>query len=84
MKNIHGTSSTTTKKGLRIYNQLISIFGNEIAILTSVPVSDIREYDSGIANAIDAFRENRISFAPGGGGRFGTFTLHAPEDLADT
>jgi uncharacterized protein (TIGR00375 family) len=79
IKNIHGTSSTTTKKGLRIYNQLISVFGNEIAILTSVPVPDIREYDNGIADAIDAFREGRISFNPGGGGRYGTFTLHAPE-----
>lgn len=71
-------SSTTTKKCIATYTQLISAFGNEIAILTTTPVTEIREVDNRIADAIDAFRNNRISLQPGGGGRFGTFTLDPP------
>jgi uncharacterized protein (TIGR00375 family) len=73
-------SSTNTKKCLMMYSQLISIFKNEIAILTITPIPDIREVDTGVADAIDALRNNRISLQPGGGGRFGTFTLHAALD----
>jgi uncharacterized protein (TIGR00375 family) len=76
IKNALGTSSVSTKKCIRSYNQLISVFGNEIAILTTTPVSEIRELDHGIGDAIEALRNNRISFQPGGGGRFGTFKLH--------
>jgi uncharacterized protein (TIGR00375 family) len=71
-------SSATTKKCIATYTQLISAFGNEIAILTTTPVTEIREVDNRIADAIDAFRNNRISLQPGGGGRFGTFTLDPP------
>lgn len=73
-------SSTNTKKCLMMYSQLISAFKNEIAILTITPVPDIREVDAGVADAIDALRNTRISLQPGGGGRFGTFTLHAAPD----
>ena len=75
IRTTHNTSSTRTKKCLRIYERLISAFGNEIEILTTTPVPDIREIDEETAIAIDAFRNNRISLQPGGGGRFGTFTL---------
>jgi uncharacterized protein (TIGR00375 family) len=71
-------SSTNTKKCIAKYTQLISAFGNEIAILTTTPVTEIREVDNRIADAIDAFRNNRIALQPGGGGRFGTFTLDPP------
>ncbi len=72
------TSSTTTKRCIRIYQRLIAAFGNEIAILTTTPVSEISDVDKGTADAIDAFRNNRISLQPGGGGRFGTFTIRDP------
>jgi uncharacterized protein (TIGR00375 family) len=75
IRTIEHTSSTKTKKCIARYQQLISAFGNEIAILTTTPVPEIREVDTRIADAIDAFRGNRISFQPGGGGRFGTFSL---------
>jgi len=78
IRTTENASSTNTKKCLSKYKQLISAFGNEIAILTTTPVSEISEVDRRTADAIDAFRNNRISFQPGGGGRFGTFTLHAP------
>jgi len=78
IRTTESASSTNTKKCIKRYKRLISAFGNEIAILTEIPVPDIREVDDGIAGAIDAFRNNRISLQPGGGGRFGTFTLDAP------
>jgi uncharacterized protein (TIGR00375 family) len=82
IRTTENASSTNTKKCLNTYQRLISAFGNEIAILTTTPVPEIREVDKGIADAIDAFRNSRISLQPGGGGRFGTFSLHAP-DYAD-
>jgi len=71
------TSSTTTKKCTHCYEQLISSLGNEIAILTTIPIQEIREIDRITADAIDSFRSNRISLQPGGGGRFGTFTFNS-------
>ena len=71
-------SSTNTKKCLMMYAKLISAFENEISVLTCTPVPDIREVDEAVADAIDALRNNRISLQPGGGGRFGTFTLDLP------
>jgi uncharacterized protein (TIGR00375 family) len=75
IRTTESCSSTKTKKCIAKYQQLISEFGNEIAILTTTPVPEIREVDTRIADAIDAFRGNRISLQPGGGGRFGTFSL---------
>jgi uncharacterized protein (TIGR00375 family) len=68
-------SSPRTKKALGLYNELIGTFGNEIDVLTSIPVSEIRQVHEGTADAIDAFRNNRVCLNPGGGGRYGTFTL---------
>ena len=78
VRTTENASSPNTKKCLVKYSQLISAFGNEIAILTTTPLTEIREVDNRIADAIDAFRNNRISLQPGGGGRFGTFTLDPP------
>ena len=68
-------SSTRTKKVIGLYTELIGTFGNEIDVLTSSPIGEIRAVDKGTADAIDAFRNNRVSFNPGGGGQYGTFTL---------
>jgi uncharacterized protein (TIGR00375 family) len=80
IRKTQNASSTMTKKCLRIYSRLISVFGNEIEILTVTPVREIREVDIAAADAIDALRNNRVSLQPGGGGRFGTFTIQGPEN----
>lgn len=79
IRKTHDIKSASAKKCLIIYQNLISAFGNEIDILTRIPVAELREIDRGAAAAIDAFRNNRISLQPGGGGRFGTFTILSPE-----
>ncbi len=71
-------SSTRTRKALALYNELIVTFGNEIDVLTSSPVSEIRDIHRGTADAIDAFRNNRVLLHPGGGGQYGTFTFLPP------
>ncbi|HVP94159.1 MAG TPA: endonuclease Q family protein [Methanoregulaceae archaeon] len=75
IKTSLNVSSTRTKKALALYNELITMFGNEINVLTSSPVSEIRVVHPETAEAIDAFRTNRILLHPGGGGQYGTFTL---------
>lgn len=78
IRKTRNVTSTNTKQCLQVYSRLISVFENEIAILTTTPVQEIMEVDSATAGAIDALRNNRISLQPGGGGRFGTFSLSAP------
>ena len=50
-------------------------FENEIDILVSAPLPEIRAVHPGVADAISALRENRVILHPGGGGKFGTFSL---------
>jgi uncharacterized protein (TIGR00375 family) len=69
------TSSPYTKKCREIYGKMIASFGNEIIALTEAPISDIRSVHSGVADAIDALRTNRVTLHPGGGGKYGTFSL---------
>jgi len=69
-------SSPGTKKCRDIYQRFISAFGNEIAVLTRVPVPEIAEVDPAVASAIDSFRNERVELFPGGGGKYGSFRLY--------
>jgi uncharacterized protein (TIGR00375 family) len=69
------TCSPVTKKCRELYTSCISEFGDEIAILTLIPVDEIRAFHQGLGDAIAAFREGRIILHPGGGGKYGTFEL---------
>lgn len=68
-------SSPGAKKVRTIFTNLVSTFGNEIAVLTEVPVAEIEEIDPRIAGAIDALRSGRVALVPGGGGRYGSFSF---------
>jgi uncharacterized protein (TIGR00375 family) len=68
-------SSPHTKKCLAIYSSFISTFGNEIDVLINAPVSEIRRIHSNVAEAIQALRTGRVILHPGGGGKYGTFSL---------
>jgi uncharacterized protein (TIGR00375 family) len=72
-------ASSPSVKRVRVrYERLIAEFGNEIAILTAVPVAGIRTIDPGVASAIDALRSGRVTLVPGGGGRYGSFSFPNP------
>jgi uncharacterized protein (TIGR00375 family) len=70
-----GTCSPATKKCTDVYKSCISTFGDEISILTEIPVEKISDFHPGLGNAIRSFREGKIVLHPGGGGRYGTFEL---------
>jgi uncharacterized protein (TIGR00375 family) len=68
--------SSPQAKGVRIlYDRFIALCGDEIRVLTGVPVPDLAGVHRETAMAIDALRCGRVSFSPGGGGRYGTFSF---------
>lgn len=75
IQTMEGTSSPNTKKCKAIYATFIETFGNEIAVLIDVPVSEIRAVHPKVADAIAALRNETVVLHPGGGGKYGTFSL---------
>ncbi|MCK9632504.1 MAG: endonuclease Q family protein [Methanoregula sp.] len=75
IQTMEGASSPNTKKCKAIYALFIETFGNEIAVLLDVPVAEIRAVHPKVADAIDALRNGTITLHPGGGGKYGTFSL---------
>ncbi|MDG6257054.1 MAG: endonuclease Q family protein [Methanomicrobiaceae archaeon] len=70
-----GTTSPATKGCMQVYNALIAGLGPEIDILIDMPVADIAEIDPRVAAAVDALREGDVILHPGGGGKYGSFTI---------
>ncbi|MDD1684398.1 MAG: endonuclease Q family protein, partial [Methanoregula sp.] len=75
IQTMEKASSPNTKKCKTIYATLIETFGNEIAVLIDVPVTEIRAVQPKVADAIDALRNGTVTLHPGGGGKYGTFSL---------
>ena len=75
IQSVEGVSSPHTKKCRSLYECFISTFGNEIDVLINVPVTEIRTIHAKTADAIDALRSGHITLHPGGGGKYGTFSL---------
>jgi len=69
------TCSVSTKKCTELYSAVLNRFGDEISVLTAIPVDEIRQYHEDLGEAIDAFRQGRILLHPGGGGKYGSFEL---------
>jgi PHP family Zn ribbon phosphoesterase len=72
---MEGVSSPNTKKCRAIYALFIETFGNEIAVLLDLPVAEIRAVHPKVADAIVALRNETVVLHPGGGGKYGTFSL---------
>ena len=51
------------------------MFGNEISILIDVPESELRSVSPDIARSIIKMREGTITLYPGGGGKYGSFSI---------
>jgi uncharacterized protein (TIGR00375 family) len=75
IQTMEQASSPNTKKCKAIYSSFISTFGNEIAVLIDIPVSEILTIHPKVAEAISALRDGTVTLHPGGGGRYGTFSL---------
>jgi uncharacterized protein (TIGR00375 family) len=70
-----GTSSPATKKCTQVYDALIESLGPEIGILIDLPLADIAEIDARVGAAVDALRNGEVILHPGGGGKYGNFTI---------
>jgi uncharacterized protein (TIGR00375 family) len=68
-----------TKFVLTKYEEFIENFGNEIKILVDLPVEKVAEVDEKVAKVIGLFREDKISYVPGGGGIYGKPVLEGEE-----
>ncbi|WP_321506516.1 PHP-associated domain-containing protein [uncultured Methanoregula sp.] len=75
IQTMEGASSPNTKKCRAIYSSFIETFGNEIAVLIDIPVTEIRSVHPKVADAIAALRDGTVTLHPGGGGKYGTFSL---------
>jgi uncharacterized protein (TIGR00375 family) len=75
IQTMEGASSPNTKKCRAVYASFIETFGNEIAVLLDVPVAEIRTVHPGVADAVLALRNGTVTLHPGGGGKYGTFSL---------
>jgi len=75
IQTMENASSPNTKKCKAIYASFIAAFGNEIAVLIDVPVTEIRAIHPKVAEAISALRSGTVTLHPGGGGKYGTFSL---------
>jgi uncharacterized protein (TIGR00375 family) len=69
------TSTPRTKRCRDLYRRLIADLGTEIEVLVDVPIERIRAVDAVTADAIAAFRAGEITLYPGGGGKYGTFSI---------
>ena len=71
-----GHSSPYTKAVFQKWNELVKAFGSEVNVLVDADMHDIRgTTDANISNAIQAFRDGRIIFHPGGGGEYGSIEI---------
>lgn len=65
-------TNTVTKR----WEELISTFGNEINVLIETDIEKIKKVTApAIADAIQAFRDNKVMIIPGGGGQYGSIEL---------
>jgi uncharacterized protein (TIGR00375 family) len=75
IQTVEGTSSTRTKKCTALYERFISTFGNEIEVLINTPLADLRTIHGKTADVIGSLRSGQVILHPGGGGKYGTFSL---------
>jgi len=85
VRKVIGASSPVTRKCLALYSELNKTLGTEISILMDIPVSDIGSVNEMVASLISDLRRGDVILHPGGGGKYGTFTLPSLcNDAGDT
>ncbi len=80
IQTVLGTSSPNTRKCQALYDEFIACFGCEIAVLTDVAIGEIAQVNPGVAGGVEDLRSGRITLHPGGGGKYGTFSLQSVEN----
>ncbi len=68
-----------------LYFRFIREFGDEHAILTEVPVSDLaRVSPDKVADAVDRMRKGQVRILPGHDGEYGTISIFGEEPASDS
>lgn len=75
VRHVLSRSSTGTRDVVAIYDRFISCFGNEIRVLSDIPVPELATVHGPSAFAIGSLRDGHIRLTPGGGGRYGSFSF---------
>jgi len=75
IRSVKGIKSPASKIVLNEYNKVIQTLGTEFEILIDTPISKIEEHNSTLGSIVNAFRNNEISYTPGGGGIYGNINL---------
>jgi len=75
IQTVMGVSSPHIMKCRSLYECFISTFGNEIEVLINAPIPEIRTIHAETSDAIEALRSGHVTLHPGGGGKYGTFSL---------
>lgn len=66
-----GVSTLQSKKVQSEWTAMVERFGSEIDILLELPFEELSKHDTKIAKMIIDFREGRVSYDAGGGGKYG-------------
>ncbi len=65
-----------------IWHELVSAFGSEISTLVDAPIVEIADINESVAKKIESFREKRVLYIAGGGGKYGEpIICDSQEDL---
>jgi uncharacterized protein (TIGR00375 family) len=71
-----GQHTPFTQSVTKRWEELISAFGSEIAVLLDADLHEVVKVTiPAIVEAVQAFREHRVVIIPGGGGKYGTIEL---------
>ncbi|MFX0108781.1 MAG: hypothetical protein ACFE7R_10875, partial [Candidatus Hodarchaeota archaeon] len=64
--------SKSSKRVRTLYNLLREAFGAETQILTDVPFDSLKTINEEVALMVQTYREGRVDYIAGGGGRYGS------------
>ena len=62
-----------------IWQQYIELYNNEIDVLISINIEDLKKINEKVGKIIDLFRKNKIYIYPGGGGEYGKISIRKPK-----
>jgi PHP family Zn ribbon phosphoesterase len=54
---------------------MLNALGTEFDILIDKEIEEIKKFDESIATVIEAIRDNKVEYTPGGGGTYGQIQL---------
>ena len=77
-----GQHTPFTQTVSKRWDELITVFGNEICVLLDADITEIAKVTApAITEAIQAFREKRVIIIPGGGGKYGSIEFPSENEM---